>query len=137
MISIKGEFPHDKRKYHQHGYHHLEPGHPDNQKNYRICGSQTWQAESKPFCHRPAGWGTSHPGVGRCKLHGGCSPMGPDHPNWKGCRYAYKFRGRLKQQFEGMVFTDPNPLNMLPELETQKIILLQVLNELNEKAMNT
>lgn len=22
-------------------------------------------------CHRPAGWGTPHPGIGRCKLHGG------------------------------------------------------------------
>ncbi len=22
-------------------------------------------------CRRPAGWGTWHPGVGRCKLHGG------------------------------------------------------------------
>jgi hypothetical protein len=22
-------------------------------------------------CHRPAGWGTPHPGTGRCKLHGG------------------------------------------------------------------
>lgn len=25
------------------------------------------------YCKRPAGWGTSHPGTGRCKLHGGCS----------------------------------------------------------------
>lgn len=25
-------------------------------------------------CTRPAGWGTSHAGVGRCKLHGGSTP---------------------------------------------------------------
>lgn len=25
-------------------------------------------------CGRPAGWGTNHPGVGKCKLHGGSSP---------------------------------------------------------------
>lgn len=25
-------------------------------------------------CHRPAGWGTNHPGEGKCKLHGGSSP---------------------------------------------------------------
>jgi len=25
------------------------------------------------YCTRPAGWGTPHPGTGRCKLHGGCS----------------------------------------------------------------
>lgn len=23
------------------------------------------------LCQRPAGWGTDHPGIGRCKLHGG------------------------------------------------------------------
>lgn len=27
-------------------------------------------------CHRPAGWGTSHPGSGACKLHGGSSRNG-------------------------------------------------------------
>lgn len=26
------------------------------------------------LCTRPAGWGTSHPGHGRCKLHGGATP---------------------------------------------------------------
>lgn len=26
------------------------------------------------LCRRPAGWGTSHPGIGRCKLHGGSTP---------------------------------------------------------------
>lgn len=25
-------------------------------------------------CGRPAGWGTPHPGTGRCKLHGGSTP---------------------------------------------------------------
>ena len=25
-------------------------------------------------CEQPAGWGTPHPGTGRCKLHGGCAP---------------------------------------------------------------
>jgi len=23
------------------------------------------------LCQRPAGWSTTHPGIGRCKLHGG------------------------------------------------------------------
>lgn len=26
------------------------------------------------LCTRPAGWGTNHPGTGRCKLHGGATP---------------------------------------------------------------
>ncbi len=28
---------------------------------------------SGTYCHRPLGWGTSHVGVGACKLHGGSS----------------------------------------------------------------
>src|SRR6188472_4367946 len=26
-------------------------------------------------CKKSKGWGTNHPGVGRCKLHGGASPQ--------------------------------------------------------------
>jgi hypothetical protein len=33
------------------------------------CGAKKRQGEGN--CMRPAGWGTDHPGVGRCKLHGG------------------------------------------------------------------
>ena len=32
----------------------------------RFCGART---RSGPACRRPAGWGTSHPGYGTCKLH--------------------------------------------------------------------
>src|SRR4051812_31727674 len=38
------------------------------------CGAQKRQGTGS--CGRPAGWGTSHPGWGRCKLHGGSSPTG-------------------------------------------------------------
>ena len=41
-------------------------------------------------CRRPAGWGTDHPGMGRCKLHGGASLRGAANPAFKhglGCRY--------------------------------------------------
>lgn len=34
------------------------------------CGAQTKKGKQ---CGRPAGWGTPHPGAGRCKLHGGSS----------------------------------------------------------------
>ena len=33
------------------------------------CGARKRQGEGN--CARPAGWGTSHPGTGHCKLHGG------------------------------------------------------------------
>jgi len=38
----------------------------------RYCGAKKRQGEGD--CTRPAGWGTDHPGFGRCKLHGGCAP---------------------------------------------------------------
>jgi len=36
------------------------------------CGGKKKQGEGT--CTQPAGWGTPHPGTGRCKLHGGCAP---------------------------------------------------------------
>lgn len=36
------------------------------------CGGKKKQGGG--FCTQPAGWGTDHPGVGCCKLHGGCTP---------------------------------------------------------------
>lgn len=41
------------------------------------CGAKT---RSGGRCKKPAGWGTSHPGEGRCRLHGGCS-TGPPKGN--------------------------------------------------------
>jgi hypothetical protein len=38
------------------------------------CGGKKHQGEGT--CTQPAGWGTTHPGHGRCKLHGGNSPAG-------------------------------------------------------------
>jgi hypothetical protein len=37
-----------------------------------VCGARTRHGG---LCRRPAGWGTPHT-VGRCKLHGGCTPTG-------------------------------------------------------------
>ena len=38
------------------------------------CGAAKRQGAGT--CTRPAGWGTDHPGFGRCKLHGGSTPSG-------------------------------------------------------------
>src|SRR3990172_10134718 len=37
-----------------------------------LCNSR--KKDGSGHCMRPAGWGTDHVGVGRCKLHGGSSP---------------------------------------------------------------
>lgn len=36
------------------------------------CGAK--KRQSGGCCMHPAGWGTGHVGIGRCKLHGGCTP---------------------------------------------------------------
>lgn len=38
-----------------------------------LCGAPRTKAGGAP-CRKPAGSGTPHPGVGPCKLHGGCAP---------------------------------------------------------------
>src|SRR3954449_9112667 len=45
----------------------------------RLCGGLS---RGGTHCKRPAGWGSDHPGWGRCKLHGGNTPNGR--------RYAYQ-----------------------------------------------
>jgi len=49
-------------------------------KHTATCGAKT---RAGMPCRRPAGWGTDHPGEGRCKLHGGANPRGPAHPGFK------------------------------------------------------
>lgn len=46
----------------------------------RYCNARKKQEEG--YCKKPAGWGTDHPGLGRCRLHGGATP--------------YRGRGRTK-----------------------------------------
>jgi hypothetical protein len=40
---------------------------PDKQ----LCGAQRMNQPKGVLCTQRAGWGTTHPGVGRCKRHGG------------------------------------------------------------------
>lgn len=39
-----------------------------------MCGGKRRGEGTGMLCTRPAGWGTDHPGSGRCKLHGGKTP---------------------------------------------------------------
>lgn len=42
------------------------------------CGAKARQGVG-PLCRQPKGFGTDHPGTGRCKWHGGRSPSGRRH----------------------------------------------------------
>jgi hypothetical protein len=71
------------------------------------CGAHAKQT-GKP-CTRPAGWGTDHSGSGRCKMHGGKTPI-------KHGRYSKIARQRLAAVLVD-IEADPDPLNLLPELQ--------------------
>lgn len=76
------------------------------------CGAKNRQG--KP-CQQAAGWGTDHPGKGRCKLHGGASRV-------KHGRYSTIQRPRIRElldQYEN----DPAPLDLLPEVKLLRALL--------------
>lgn len=69
------------------------------------CGAKT---RTGVKCGRSKGWGTDHRGQGRCRFHGGATPI-------KSGRYSRIARARLGQVFEE-IEADPDPLNLLPDL---------------------
>ena len=75
------------------------------------CGAT---ARSGDPCQQPAGFGTDHVGQGRCKFHGGASPI-------RHGRYSAIERPELAaliERYEG----DPDPLDLIPELATMRAL---------------
>ena len=66
-------------------------------------------------CGRPAGWGPDHVGQGKCRNHGGASPI-------KHGRYSRITRDTIRQLYEQYEH-DPDPLNLLPDLAMCRAIL--------------
>lgn len=52
----------------------------DDEYNYK---DGYWRCGRADRCGHTAGWGTDHVGVGACRLHGGSSLRGEDHPDFK------------------------------------------------------
>lgn len=88
---------------------------------YRRCGGKT---RSGGQCTQPAGWGTSHPGEGKCKLHGGASPRGADSPHFKHGIYSQYMPARWRDKAESMEAS----LDLLPELMLLRAILAEYLS---------
>jgi len=115
----------------EYGYKHLEPGHPDNLKPYRVCGSKTRSEDAvSTVCQKHAGWGTDHVGVGRCRIHGGRNRQGMENSQFKTGRYAHIWKGRLKEHIGQIASDDSNPLDLLPELEVSRVVLSIALDRI-------
>lgn len=71
-------------------------------------------------CKRPAGWGTDHPGEGRCKLHGGVGQK--PSTRYQLTNASPTLRDAIQQQQ-----ADPDPLNLLPDLLLARSILHEAI----------
>jgi hypothetical protein len=64
----------------------MTPPNDANGRDSKYCGAKKRQGEGT--CTRPAGWGTDHVGIGRCKLHGGRTPDHMKHARTEIARQA-------------------------------------------------
>lgn len=78
------------------------------------CGAR--RNKTGALCKRPAGWGTDHPGEGKCKLHGGVGQK-------PSTRYQLANASPTLQQAIEQQQTDPDPLNLLPDLLLARALL--------------
>src|SRR5687768_3240460 len=86
-----------------------------------LCGARTRQT-GQP-CSRPAGWGTDHAGLGKCKLHGGASSGRPPIHG----RYSLAHRRSLQAKVERFLL-DPTPGDLTGELALTRALLQDYLD---------
>lgn len=82
------------------------------------CGART---RSGAPCKKQAGWGSDHLGEGRCRLHGGATPVRHGLRSKVPSRYK-RARENLKHLIEEFE-NDPDPLGLLPELAVLRAVL--------------
>lgn len=79
------------------------------------------------YCRMPAGFRTSHPGNGRCYLHGGDAGA----PVKTGI-YSKKLRSRLAEEYNRVV-TDPGLADLYSEAALSKLLLSNLLEKLSDR----
>ena len=95
---------------------------PSVRVSFLRCGAARKQGEGP--CGQKAGWGTDHPGAGRCKLHGGASPIVHG-------RYSKVSAARLKLHVADQA-SDPDPLSLFPELQLLRALTVDYINRYEE-----
>lgn len=86
-----------------------------------VCGARTRNGSP---CRKPLGAGTDHVGQGKCKLHGGATPI-------RHGRYSQITREPLRLLIERHE-ADPDPLNMLAELAAARAFFEDFVNRYDE-----
>lgn len=90
----------------------------------KVCGAKL--RGKNAFCQK------SPMANGRCRLHGGATPSGPDSANYKHGRYAEAFKGQLAEKFKKHS-DDPQPLDMITDLNVQRTLLEEYLSQLSSR----
>jgi hypothetical protein len=80
------------------------------------------------YCKKIAGWGTNHPGTGRCRNHGGSSQGAPIVHGL----YSKKVRRTISEEI-ARISSSPNFLNLYEELALCKAAFSDLLGKLGEK----
>jgi len=82
-----------------------------------VCGARLRQGTGR--CRRPAGWGTHHPGVGVCKLHGGAAPQ----TYTKGSRLSFRKLGSTFSKRYDELLKDPDFLQLRDEIAAARALV--------------
>lgn len=85
------------------------------------CGAAT---RSGGTCKKQAGWGTEHLGEGKCRLHGGATPI-------RHGRYSKITRPRIRELLDEYE-NDPAPLDLLPEVKLLRALLTDWVERYDE-----
>ena len=89
-----------------------------------FCGAQRKQSDGD--CRRPSGWGTNHPGWGRCKLHGGATESHVEAAQYERVSATAQLFGVPREQdpITGMLETYHQTLGVLDAIEAMCMQLL-------------
>lgn len=82
------------------------------------CGAKT---RAGTPCRRPAGAGTDHPGSGRCKLHGGATPI-------KHGLYSTVVRGRARELLE--LASDESTTDATAEVQLLQAVIAGIVERI-------
>jgi hypothetical protein len=85
------------------------------------CGAKTRNGTQ---CNRPSGWGTKHVGIGKCKLHGGASPI-------KHGLYSKYTKHTLADTVQTLV-DDPELTNLRQQIAFKQAMILGRLDHVGE-----
>ena len=96
---------------------------------YETCDAKLRQPyPDRIHCNKPAGWGTKHVGEGRCRLHGGNSLVGPDHPRFKHGLTSKYTKEKIKELAEEFLASDEDLFQMKEEIATFRALFVHTVN---------